>query len=192
MTSSRKLRDFVRNLTEIANANPTEQQVLAAAHPLMNDLLRTDEWLPDAFAVPGEDYYRQYLLHCDPLERFSLVSFVWGPGQVTPIHNHETWGLLGVLRGSEVSERFEWAEGELHANGPREVLDTGAIDMVSPTIGDIHRVRNGSDSRASVSIHLYGGNIGAIDRHAFNGDGSRKVFRSGYSLETLPNIWSAD
>ncbi len=32
-------------------------------------------------------------------ERFCVVSFVWGPDQATPIHNHTVWGLVGVLRG---------------------------------------------------------------------------------------------
>jgi hypothetical protein len=32
-----------------------------------------------------------------------------------------------------------------------------------------------------VSIHVYGGNIGAINRHAFASDGSRTTFVSGYS-----------
>jgi predicted metal-dependent enzyme (double-stranded beta helix superfamily) len=77
----------------------------------------------------------------------------------------------------------------MHSIGGLETLDAGAIDMVSPTIGDIHKVSNGSKSRASVSIHLYGGNIGAIDRHAFTADGITKQFRSGYTLDVLPNIW---
>ena len=39
-------------------------------------------------AQPHPQYYQQHLLHCDPLERFSVVSFVWGPGQKTPVHDH--------------------------------------------------------------------------------------------------------
>jgi predicted metal-dependent enzyme (double-stranded beta helix superfamily) len=35
-----------------------------------------------------------------------VVSFVWAPGQGTPIHDHRVWGLVGVLRGAETSERF--------------------------------------------------------------------------------------
>jgi len=145
--------------------------------------------LPSQFAEPNERSYRQYLLHCDPLERFSLVSFVWGPGQQTPIHDHTVWGIIGVLRGSEVSQRYEWGEGQLHETGGLEVLESGAIDMVSPAIGDIHKVSNGLKSKPSVSLHLYGGNIGAINRHSFDANGATNTFRSGYSSDIVPNVW---
>jgi predicted metal-dependent enzyme (double-stranded beta helix superfamily) len=182
-------RDFVRNLTELADADPSEAEMLAAARPLMADLLSHDTWLPDAFAAPDPDRYSQYLLYCDLKERFSIVSYVWAPGQETPIHDHTVWGLLGVLRGSEVSQRYVPGDGAMEPVGHIERLESGATDMVSPTIGDIHRVRNGSAARPSVSIHVYGGNIGAISRHAYAPDGTARSFRSGYSLETVPNLF---
>lgn len=187
--SIRPFRDFVRALTELADADAKEDKMLAAARPLMLDLLRSDQWLPDDFARPDPVKYTQYLLHCDPLERFSIVSFVWGPGQETPIHDHTVWGLLGVLRGAEISQRYTEGDGLLHAQGGLEHLESGAIDMVSPTIGDIHKVRNGLKDRTSVSIHVYGGNIGRINRHAFGNDGTRKDFVSSYSSPVIPNIW---
>jgi predicted metal-dependent enzyme (double-stranded beta helix superfamily) len=182
-------RDFVRALADLADADPTEQQMLAAAQPLMTDLLARDLWLPDIFAQADAGHYRQYLLYCDLRERFSVVSFVWGPGQETPIHDHTVWGLLGVLRGAEISQRYERGDGAMHPTGSSETLEHGATNMVSPTIGDIHRVRNASKSRPTVSIHLYGGNIGNISRHEYTDTGAPKAFKSGYSLKTVPNLW---
>ena len=189
MSGSSRFRTFIRELTLLADQRLDEPAMLQAAKPLMSDLISNDEWLPDAFARPDERTYQQYLLHCDPLERCSLVSFVWGPGQETPIHDHTVWGLLGVLRGSETSQRYQIAEGAMQPEGSLEILESGDIDMVSPTIGDIHKVKNGSLSKASVSIHLYGGNIGAINRHAYASDANIKTFRSGYSLNVTPNFW---
>lgn len=189
MSGSSRFRTFIRELTLLADQRLDEPAMLQAAKPLMSDLISNDEWLPDAFARPDERTYQQYLLHCDPLERFSLVSFVWGPGQETPIHDHTVWGLLGVLRGSETSQRYQIAEGAMQPEGSLEILESGDIDMVSPTIGDIHKVKNGSLSKPSVSIHLYGGNIGAINRHAYASDANIKTFRSGYSLNVTPNFW---
>ncbi|MBZ9761780.1 cysteine dioxygenase [Mesorhizobium sp. CA8] len=187
--SIQPFKDFVRSLTELADRNAREECMLSAAQPLMMDLLQNDCWLPDDFARADPEKYTQYLLHCDPLERFSIVSFVWGPGHETPIHDHTVWGLLGVLRGCEISQRYIEGDGGLHTQGGLEYLESGAIDMVSPTIGDIHKVWNGMKERASVSIHVYGGNIGRISRHAFGNDGSRKDFVSGYSSPVIPNIW---
>jgi predicted metal-dependent enzyme (double-stranded beta helix superfamily) len=54
--------------------------------------------------------------------------------------------------------------------------------MVSPTIGDVHQVANAYDDRVSISIHCYGGDIGATRRHAFDPvTGAVKEFVSGYS-----------
>lgn len=189
MSGSSRFRTFIRELTLLADQRLDEPAMLQAAKPLMSDLISNDEWLPNAFARPDERTYQQYLLHCDPLERFSLVSFVWGPGQETPIHDHTVWGLLGVLRGSETSQRYQIAEGAMQPEGALEILESGDIDMVSPTIGDIHKVKNGSLSKSSVSIHLYGGNIGAINRHAYARDANIKTFRSGYSRNVTPNFW---
>jgi predicted metal-dependent enzyme (double-stranded beta helix superfamily) len=188
--SIRPFREFVCELTALADRGLAEPAMLHAARPLMSDLLARDTWLPDAYAQPDPTFYQQYLLHCDVRQRFSIVSFVWGPGQETPIHDHTVWGLLGVLRGSEVCQRYELEDGQLHKHGNVEILEAGAIDAVSPTIGDIHKVQNGRMNKASISIHLYGGNIGSISRHAYKPDGEVKQFTSGYSLATTPNLWT--
>lgn len=186
----RPLRDFVVEMTRLSDRESNEASLFREATPLMADLIADRSWLPRAFAQPDPQHYQQYLLHCDPKERFSLVSFVWGPGQQTPIHDHTTWGLIGVLEGAEHSRRYEHAEGVWRPQREEELLEPGAIDAVSPTIGDVHKVRNAWRDRTSISIHLYGGNIGQISRHVFDIESnSTKDFRSGYSLETMPNLW---
>jgi predicted metal-dependent enzyme (double-stranded beta helix superfamily) len=184
-----RLRDFVTAMTRLADTTPPGAPMMEAARPLLAKLIAVDDWLPESAAVPHPQYYRQYLLHCDPAERFSLVSFVWGPGQRTPIHDHEVWGLIGMLRGAEVSTPFSrGARGELVAGEPTR-LAPGDIDAVAPEIGDIHQVVNAFEDRVSISIHLYGGNIGAVRRHVFDPEGREKSFISGYSSETVPNLW---
>jgi predicted metal-dependent enzyme (double-stranded beta helix superfamily) len=96
-----------------------------------------------------------------------------------------------VLRGSEVSQRYVIGDGKVHESGATNILEAGAIDMVSPSIGDIHKVWNGNKSRSSVSLHLYGGNIGTIRRHSFETDGTINAFQSGYSSNVVTNVWAA-
>ncbi len=72
---------------------------------LLHELVRHDDWLPESAALPHPQYYQQHLLHCDPLERFSVVSFVWGPGQKTPVYDHTVWGLIGMMRGAKLCQR---------------------------------------------------------------------------------------
>ena len=156
----------------------------------LQTLIAEDTWLPEDFAEPHPEHYQQYLLHCDPQERFSVVSFVWGPGQKTPIHDHTVWGLIGILRGAETSRRFDRAaDGQLTELGV-DRCEVGEIEIVSPSRGDIHEVANALPDRASVSIHVYGANIGAVRRHVFDPDtGASKSFISGYSSQAVPNLW---
>lgn len=186
-----RLRGFIGDFTRLVERlGGNEPALLAEGRTLLAGLIATDDWLPDEYAQPDPVYYRQYLLHCDPFERFSVVSFVWGPGQRTPIHDHTVWGLVGVLRGSEVSQRYDLRPGEPPLAHPTEILPTGAVEAVSPTIGDVHAISNALTDRPSISIHVYGGNIGAVRRSVFDPQtGQPKLFISGYANTAVPNLW---
>ena len=186
----RPLRDYVVAMTELVSRTQDEATLLSAGRALLAGLIAEDAWLPDACAKPSAERYQQYLLHCDPLERFSVTSFVWAPGQTTPVHDHTVWGLVGVLRGAELGERYVAdASGRLVAQGA-ERFGPGDIDAVSPTLGDIHTVSNALADAVTVSIHVYGANIGAVRRHVFDAaTGARKMFVSGYSSAQVPNLW---
>jgi predicted metal-dependent enzyme (double-stranded beta helix superfamily) len=185
------LRDFVEATTRIVTEPMTEMQRIDAVREQLARLIADDAWLPDEAAVPHPQYYRQYLLHCDPFQRFSVVSFVWGPGQRTPVHDHQVWGLIGMLRGAETSQSYmRGANGALQLTGALVRLDPGDIATVSPSAIDIHQVSNAYDDRTSISIHVYGGNIGAVARHIYEPrTGEVKPFVSGYSSTQVPNLW---
>lgn len=187
-----RLRDYVQRLTTLLDdTGDDEPRILQSGERLLAELVRHDDWLPAEYARAGEDSYRQYLLYCDPRERFSVVSFVWGPGQSTPVHDHTVWGMIGMMRGAETCEEFECkAPGDTLRAGTRHELLPGQIDKVSPRIGDIHRVSNALADRPSISIHVYGANIGAVSRHVFDTATSAvKPFVSGYSNPSIPNLW---
>ena len=49
---------------------------------------------------------------------------------------------------------------------------------------------NGLDDRPSVSIHVYGGDIGSVCRNVFDpATGTPQAFVSGYSNMLMPNFW---
>ncbi len=186
-----RLRLFVASLAELIDKNPSENETLEQGIELLRTLVAVDDWLPDDFAKSDLKYYQQYLLYADARQRFSIVSFVWGPGQSTPIHNHTVWGLIGMLRGQEHSQSYEKnTQGILVPKGELVKLLPGQVEVVSPTVGDYHKVSNGSDDgNPSISIHVYGANIGAVRRSVFYEDGTEKPFISGYSNVVLPNFW---
>ncbi|BAN69020.1 cysteine dioxygenase family protein [endosymbiont of unidentified scaly snail isolate Monju] len=179
-----RLRRFLQDFSHlVTSAGNDEAALLVGGAPLLRTLIAHDDWLLDAFARPSPDGYCQYLLYCDPEKRFSVVSFIWGPGQRTPIHDHTVWGMVGVLCGAETSERFsrDPATGLLLLEDT-ETLHPGDINWISPILGDIHRVANALPDQVSISIHLYGADIGHIQRHRFDPvTGKETVFVSGYS-----------
>lgn len=185
-----RLRRFIGIATRLADQHGADGMAGAALQGALAELVAQDDWLPESCAVPHPDHYQQYLLHCDPLERFSLVSFVWGPGQATPVHDHTVWGYVAMLRGSELSQRYRASPPGYVPEGPPATLRPGQIEVLSPANGDIHRVWNAYADAVSISVHLYGGNIGAVARHVYDPDtGRAKPFVSGYSGTTLPNLW---
>ena len=190
MSPHQKLRDFVVDFTRLIERKPDEPAILAEGRQLVARLVVTDDWLPEAYALPGPNQYQQYLLHADPLERFSVVSFVWGPGQKTPIHDHTVWGIVGILRGAETGVSYVQKPGGGFDTSPAARLERGEVVAVSPAIGDIHVIANAYSDRPSISIHVYGGNIGAIHRSVFDPvTGVPTPFISVYSNTTVPNLW---
>ncbi len=191
MSGIERLRGFVCAMTRLADEGADERRFLEEGGALLRDLVAQDDWLPEACAVAGPTY-RQYLLHCDPLERFSVVSFVWGPGQKTPVHNHTVWGLVGMLRGEEVSTEMQpgGSPGAPMRPGRVDRLRPGEVAKVSADTYDIHVVENALPDRASISIHVYGANIGAVARSVFDPQtGAAKRFISGYTNAAVPNLW---
>jgi 3-mercaptopropionate dioxygenase len=174
---------FLSALKLLMTTPREEQALVSEVDKALSALIAKDDWLDPAWRRAGADTYRQYPLYIDPQDRFSVVSFVWGPGQSTPIHNHTTWGVVGVLSGAEwCSEYDSPTPGIAMAPTRSHLLEAGNTDAVSPTVGDIHLVSNAKVGDTSISIHVYGKNIGATARNVYDpANGTVSQFVSGYS-----------
>jgi predicted metal-dependent enzyme (double-stranded beta helix superfamily) len=97
-----------------------------------------------------------------------------------------------VLRGEETSQRFALAgAGQPLIAAEKKCPASRCCRGAATDRGRYHEVTNSGMGGAAVSIHIYGGNIGAIERHEYDRDtGQRRRFVSGYSNSTLPNLWS--
>jgi predicted metal-dependent enzyme (double-stranded beta helix superfamily) len=105
------------------------------------------------------------------------------------VHDHTVWGLVGMLRGAELCHEYEPRGDSVVSRNLEHTLKPGMVEAVSPTIGDWHVVANALADRPSISIHVYGGNIGAIRRHRLDAEGRVRPFVSGYSSALVPNLW---
>jgi predicted metal-dependent enzyme (double-stranded beta helix superfamily) len=102
--------------------------------------------------------YRCHVLHAELDGSFSITAMVWRPGQVTPIHDHVTWCVFGVVQGIEYEELYALdATGSCLADVGRNENRPGDVSGFAPP-GDIHRVRN-IGHEVAVSLHVYGADI---------------------------------
>src|SRR5580700_2251919 len=121
-----RLRDFVIAFSNLVETASGETEILPEGSSLLRELVGIDDWLPARYAESSMTGYQQYLLHSDSRERFSVVSFVWGPGQKSPIHDHTVWGIVGILRGAELEQSYaRRSDGRFVEDGAPERLERG-------------------------------------------------------------------
>ena len=105
--------------------------------------------------------YQTHPLHVEPDGSFSIAVMVWRPGQVTPVHDHVSWCVTGVLQGIEYEEIFRLGpDGDTLTAVLRRENQPGTVAGFAPP-GDIHRVRN-SGAGIAVSMHVYGADLARL------------------------------
>jgi predicted metal-dependent enzyme (double-stranded beta helix superfamily) len=167
------LEEMIADIEGAALAKGEPELVTQRVREVLGQWLRRG--LPTTYTQPAESCYARHLIHCDPLSRFCIVSIVLRPGQSTPIHNHNTWGVIGVVTGREREVRFRRGD-----TGQLEELETrfnapGDTAVVIPP-RDVHRIEGASpDGEPTVSIHVYGGNVDRVTRSIFEEEGVRYV-----------------
>jgi predicted metal-dependent enzyme (double-stranded beta helix superfamily) len=127
---------------------------------LVADQLRAHLPGPDVLTpeqrLGAPDGQAGHTLHVEADGSFSIIAVVWRPGQVTPIHDHTTWCVFGVIQGVEHEDVFD---ADLNLVGQSDSA-VGDVNGFAPP-GDIHRVHNTGDEVA-ISIHIYGTDVTRI------------------------------
>jgi predicted metal-dependent enzyme (double-stranded beta helix superfamily) len=141
---------------------PAQHADWARTAELVADQLRRHlpgpEILTAAERLGDPEDYRCHVLHAEADGSFSVTAMVWRPGQITPVHDHVTWCVFGVLQGVEYEELYAVsADGRYLEEVGRSQNLAGEVSGFAPP-GDIHRVRNCGDEVA-ISLHVYGADI---------------------------------
>jgi len=100
--------------------------------------------------------YARHLLYSDPHGRFSIVSIVWGAGQFSPTHGHQTWCAYAVHDGTLQETLYAWDDASGTARPARtQARPVGYGCFASAGLDQIHRLGNPGGEPA-ISIHVYG------------------------------------
>lgn len=121
--------------------------------------------LEDRYRVPRADCYARRLLHRDAANRYTAVVMTWGPGQGTAVHDHGgLWCVEGVVEGQmSVTQYDVEPDGDAFRVAPAGrpiTAGVGSAGRLIPPI-DYHVLANAQPSMASVTLHVYGGELDA-------------------------------
>lgn len=146
----------------VASGDP--DRVTAAVKRDLECLLAGRWQLPERFRAPRPDCYARRLLHQDPAGRYTAVVMTWGPGQGTAVHDHGgLWCVEGVVEGEMRVTQYDVArdeDGAYRVSACGAPLSAGvgtAGRLIPPT--DYHVLENARPDAASITLHVYGGNL---------------------------------
>lgn len=164
-----ELAAFARSVADLIGQGLDERALTTAIQAELTAVLAAGFELPPDKVQPDPDRYVMYPLHVAADGSFSIASAVWNVGQGTPVHGHETWGVVGIYRGVEVETRFAKPavpDVPLVPEGTDE-WGAGEVTVCCTTDDDVHQVRCGGDQPV-VGIHVYGADIGTLPRRSYD------------------------
>jgi predicted metal-dependent enzyme (double-stranded beta helix superfamily) len=164
LATTKPLDDFIAKAVARSRDEPAPADCVSALAPLMLDLLTTakDFLQPQHYRSDPAGYTRN-LIYATPDRSLSLYSLVWLPGQWTPIHDHGSWGVVGVVEGVLEERAYVRMSPDRDADHDIELvrggvvlLGRGAVTTFVPNPDHIHVTGVPADRPRAVSLHLYG------------------------------------
>jgi len=162
------LPDYVQAIDAVLRRRPANRVIIREVSLATKQLCADDRWLPEAKRTGSPDCYTRHLLHRDPENRFVVLALVWMPGQMTPIHDHSCWGVMGIVENSleevcydrlDDGSRTDFAELE-QSRGTD--VGRGSVAYLLPPFEEIHRIGNTTD-KPTISLHVYGRDLDEVN-----------------------------
>lgn len=182
------LTTFIEACRDCALQNPEPADAVHAIAPHMHDLIGAAEsFLKPEHLRPEALHYARNAIYIAPDSSMSLYALVWTPGQWTPIHDHGSWGVVGVWRGVLHERSFIRADSgreqdtniDLYRGGVL-LLAPGTVTSFVPNPDHIHVTGVPGDAAPVVSLHLYGRNMDSF--HIYDpGTRSRSRVQVGHN-----------
>jgi predicted metal-dependent enzyme (double-stranded beta helix superfamily) len=168
-------RNVVAELTEAPDR-------VTAIAPLMHRLIaESNAFLSEEHFRSDPTHYARNAIYICPSGDLSLFSLVWLPGQWTPVHDHGSWGVVGVVRGMLEERAYMSGGSQITGDsgiqlkrGGTTLLNPAAISSFVPNPDHIHMTGVPGERQTCVSMHLYGRNMDSF--HIYDvGAGTRRL-----------------
>lgn len=152
------LKRFIWDIQSMVELADSEREILLIGRDLMARLICEADALPAAFSAAPPGAARQFQLYSDAMERFTVVSTILAGGAALAIAQPAAWEIMGVLTGA------------IDRGG--RLLRPGAVETLGSKGEGSTRLSNVLDDQLSISIHVYGGEIGGLSRSQLAPDGT--------------------
>lgn len=158
------LDSFIADCRKAAAGCPDPADCVTSIAPLMLRVLaNARQFLKPAHFRSDAAHYARNAIYISPDRDLSLYALVWLPGQWTPVHDHGSWGVVGIVQGMLEERAYMCVDGEITRNdgirlkrGGNVLLPPGAVTTFVPNPDHIHQTGVPTDREMAVSLHLYG------------------------------------
>jgi predicted metal-dependent enzyme (double-stranded beta helix superfamily) len=173
---------FIADCRDVIARTPAAAERVTDIAPLMLALLQSGiGFLRPEHLREDPDHYARNAIYICPNGDLSLFALVWLPGQWTPVHDHGSWGVVGVVEGLLEERAHMSADGDIHRDhgirlrrGGVVLLNPGAVTTFVPNPDHIHMTGVAATRTRCVSLHLYGRNMESF--HIYDVEhGTRKL-----------------
>jgi predicted metal-dependent enzyme (double-stranded beta helix superfamily) len=162
--TSPAVTDFIAHASARMHDCADPADCVLALAPLMLELTeRASAFLEPQHYRHDDTHYARNLIYDAPDGSLSLYTLVWLPGQWTPVHDHGSWGVVGVLEGVLEERSYVRLSPDRGADDGIELvrggvilLGRGAVTSFVPNPDHIHVTGVPAERPRAVSLHLYG------------------------------------
>lgn len=115
----------------------------------------------------------EILLYLNIKPMFSIRMFIYEPGFYTPIHDHNSWGVIGSAVGKIGVKKYVREDDGTKPGFARLrksedlILEGSQTDIALPLNQGIHQTGN-ADSQTSIMVSVYGRPIRKVYIHRFD------------------------
>ena len=184
------LEQFIDDAEAAAGNSPEPVDCVLAVAPLMHRLLQGERlFLEPRHFRDDPGHYARNAVHIAEGNGLSLYTLVWNPGQWTPVHDHGTWGVVGVIRGVLEERNFirmdhenQTDAGIVLARGGPILLGENTVTTFVPNPDHIHKTGVPEDREQTVTLHLYGRTMNSF--HTYDLDAGTRERTDVYHNES--------
>ena len=166
------MEEFIIDVKAIMNSEQDRATITKQLQPLLERLLQQEDLLNERYKVDLGKGRSTYSFYRSPDGSLGISAPVFMPGKPTLLHDHLSWGLIGVYSGRQKTTRYRRTDdGSKPGHADLELLEDevytkGDIYYMAPP-DDIHQVETIGEE-PGVSIHVLGTDYRRSKRHIYD------------------------